>query len=155
MEIVDKHMDDILKSVGLRVHREKYDGLAHFGSVRVRLGYWNEKLSIEVISAADLTPHDVPFKVFKCSEKTQPSSDPFVELELKPTTNFFNEQKYTTAVQWKNLNPIFNETFHWRISPDDCLIQPATLVITVKDYDILTKNAFLGEALFPLHLVRY
>ncbi|ODM95910.1 Protein unc-13 D [Orchesella cincta] len=131
----------------------KYKGSANFGTVRVRTGYWNEKLSIEVMSAANLTAHDEPLKVFQCFQTMQPTSDPLVELELKPLTHFPDEKKYSTAVQWKNLNPTFNETFHWNISPNDCLQQAATLVVTVKDYDLLTRNAFLGEALYPLHLI--
>lgn len=56
-------------------------------------------------------------------------------------------------MKWNNLNPVFEQTFYWSITADDCTQPSAVLVLTVKDYDLLNKNEFLGEAIIPLHLV--
>jgi BAI1-associated protein 3 len=58
-----------------------------------------------------------------------------------------------TETRWKTLHPIYNEKFQWDITLTECLQENAVVVFTVKDYDFLSKNDFLGEAIVPLALV--
>jgi hypothetical protein len=61
-----------------------------FGHLTVRINYWDKKLTIEVISASDLLATDDSFHLWDLCKKRTPSTDPFVEVDMKPSDNFSN-----------------------------------------------------------------
>lgn len=63
-------------------------------------------------------------------------------------------KKYTTEVKWKSLDPVYGEKFSWNVKKTECLNPNSVIVFTVRDYDYLSKNDFLGEAIVPLCLVK-
>lgn len=67
---------------------KNFNGKTRFGTLRIRIGYWNEKLAVEVISATGLTPHDQELTIMKYFHKKEPTSDAMVELQLRPDSYF-------------------------------------------------------------------
>ncbi|XP_065055491.1 rabphilin-3A-like isoform X2 [Rhopilema esculentum] len=68
-------------------------------------------------------------------------SDPYVKCYLLPDPK--KKSKKKTAIKKKTLNPEFNEEFTYEISHDELVKK--TLCITVWDYDVGTKNDFIGS----------
>jgi len=151
------------------------------GYLSVRVNYWDKRLNVEIISASDLTASNDSFTIWDICKKKPPSNDPFVEIELQPTKNFtnvrftfhftqistvsvltnecnpcfiFQARKSVTETRWKTVNPIYNETFQWDVTLAECLKESSVIIFTVKDYDYLSQNDFLGEAIVPLSMVR-
>lgn len=56
-------------------------------------------------------------------------------------------------MQRKTVNPTFNEKFHWDVSQEESGQEDAVILFTVKDYDFLSHNDFLGEAVVPFSKV--
>jgi hypothetical protein len=61
-----------------------------FGTLSVRVGYWQGKLSVEVIAASNLVPVDDSFNILKLFKKKEANNDPFVEIEIQPE-HFFSD----------------------------------------------------------------
>jgi hypothetical protein len=53
----------------------------------------------------------VPKEILTSNEKYKDLDWKYVEVELKPRFMFPNEEKQTTSVVKKTLNPIYNEVF--------------------------------------------
>lgn len=62
-------------------------------------------MSVGVIQAADLIGMDM-----------SGTSDPYVKVFILPD----KKKKYETKVHRKTLNPVFNETFVFKVSPSTC-----------------------------------
>lgn len=73
------------------------------------------------------------------------TSDPYVKVFLLPD----KKKKYETKVQKKTLNPAFNETFTFKVSPNP----PRDLVSRSRPSPSCVLASWFGPAGAPCHLV--
>ncbi|XP_064961349.1 FT-interacting protein 3-like [Musa acuminata AAA Group] len=85
------------------------------------------KLGVEVVSAHDLMPKDA-----------QGSSSPFVELQ-------FSGQRFRTTTKERNLNPVWNERFHFNIPNLGSLPQLALEASVYSMSKASQPRSFLGK----------
>ncbi|VDN59877.1 unnamed protein product [Dracunculus medinensis] len=90
-------------------------------------------LAVTVIQAEDLPGMDM-----------SGTSDPYVKLYLLPE----KKKKVETKVHRKTLNPVFNETFIFKVPFAE--IASKTLVFAVYDFDRFSKHDQIGQVLIPL-----
>ncbi|ROI42815.1 Synaptotagmin-1 [Anabarilius grahami] len=86
------------------------------------------KLTVGILQAADLLSMD-----------SGGTSDPYVKVFILPD----KKKKYDTKVHKKTLNPVFNETFHFKIPFNE--MGGKTLVMSVYDFDRFSKHDVIGE----------
>ncbi|MGH0146839.1 UNVERIFIED_CONTAM: hypothetical protein FKN15_034849 [Acipenser sinensis] len=112
-----------------------------FGRISVKCYYEasEQKLYVEILHAADLIALD-----------TNGLSDPFVIIELCPQHWFPTAKSQRTQVKNKTLHPVFDELFHFQVTPAQYKKRFACIVFTVMDYDWLSTNDFAGEAICRL-----
>ncbi|KAM4554378.1 synaptotagmin VIII isoform 1-T3 [Fundulus diaphanus] len=94
------------------------------------------KLTVAILEAKNLKSMDLGG-----------SSDPFVKVQL--TLDKRKWKKKTTSVKKKTLNPYFNESFTFEVSMDQ--IQRVSLVISVWDYDAMSRNDSMGKVFLGCH----
>ncbi|KAI4823680.1 hypothetical protein KUCAC02_012255 [Chaenocephalus aceratus] len=73
------------------------------------------------------------------------TSDPYVKVFVLPD----KKKKYDTKVHKKTLNPVFNETFGFKIPFQE--IGGKTLVMCVYDFDRFSKHDVIGEIKIPMN----
>ncbi|XP_077069527.1 BAI1-associated protein 3 isoform X2 [Siphateles boraxobius] len=114
---------------------------SRFGRISVKCYYDapEQRLTVEILHAADLIALDA-----------NGLSDPFVIVELCPHHLFPMARSQRTQVKLKTLHPVFDELFHFHVSPEQYRHRCACLTFTVMDYDWLSTNDFAGEAVAPL-----
>uniref|UniRef100_A0A0N5BC53 Synaptotagmin n=1 Tax=Strongyloides papillosus TaxID=174720 RepID=A0A0N5BC53_STREA len=105
------------------------------GRIQYKLDYdfQQNQLSVTVIQAEDLPGMDM-----------SGTSDPYVKLYLMPE----KKKKVETKVHRKTLNPVFNETFIFKVPFNE--IGNKTLVFAVYDFDRFSKHDQIGQVLLPL-----
>ncbi|THD25961.1 Synaptotagmin-1, partial [Fasciola hepatica] len=105
------------------------------GKLRFSLDYDFQKgeLTVGVLEAADLPAMDM------CG-----TSDPYVKLFLLPD----KKKKFETKVHRKILNPVFNETFVFKVPYAE--VAGKTLVMMVYDFDRFSKHDQIGQIKVPL-----
>uniref|UniRef100_H2U7M8 C2 domain-containing protein n=1 Tax=Takifugu rubripes TaxID=31033 RepID=H2U7M8_TAKRU len=94
------------------------------------------KLIVGILQAQDLAAMDMGG-----------TSDPYVKVFLLPD----KKKKYETKVQRKNLCPVFNETFIFKIPYAE--LGGKTLVLQVFDFDRFSKHDMIGEIKIPMNSV--
>uniref|UniRef100_A0A3B3SF49 Synaptotagmin n=1 Tax=Paramormyrops kingsleyae TaxID=1676925 RepID=A0A3B3SF49_9TELE len=94
------------------------------------------KLTVGILQAADLISMD-----------TGGTSDPYVKVFLLPD----KKKKYDTKVHKKTLNPVFNETFVFKIPYQE--LGGKTLIMSVYDFDRFSKHDIIGEVKLPMNTV--
>ncbi|KAM9393018.1 BAI1-associated protein 3 [Pholidichthys leucotaenia] len=114
---------------------------SRFGRVSVKCYYDppEQRLTVEILHAADIMALDA-----------NGLSDPFVIVELCPHHLFPMAKSQRTQVKLKTLHPVFDELFHFNVSPEQYRHRYTCLTFTVMDYDWLSTNDFAGEAVAPL-----
>ncbi|XP_023689967.1 synaptotagmin-2-like isoform X1 [Paramormyrops kingsleyae] len=108
------------------------------GKLQYSLDYdfQDNKLTVGILQAADLISMD-----------TGGTSDPYVKVFLLPD----KKKKYDTKVHKKTLNPVFNETFVFKIPYQE--LGGKTLIMSVYDFDRFSKHDIIGEVKLPMNTV--
>ncbi|XP_046440576.1 synaptotagmin 1-like isoform X6 [Daphnia pulex] len=75
------------------------------------------------------------------------TSDPYVKVYLLPD----KKKKFETKVHRKTLNPVFNESFTFKVPYADAMAK--TLVFAIYDFDRFSKHDQIGEVKVPLCMV--
>ncbi|KAM6977202.1 synaptotagmin-2-like isoform 2-T2 [Aplochiton taeniatus] len=96
--------------------------------------FQDNKLTVGILQAADLLAMD-----------GGGTSDPYVKVFVLPD----KKKKYDTKVHKKTLNPVFNETFVFKIPFQE--MGGKTLVMSVYDFDRFSKHDVIGELKFPMN----
>ncbi|XP_057310416.1 calcium-dependent protein kinase C-like isoform X2 [Hydractinia symbiolongicarpus] len=107
-------------------HTEKR-GRIHMKIKYLAKGNDSGELQVEIREAKNLIPMDPTGQ-----------SDPYVKIKLHP-------KKEKTKVMKKNLNPVWNNSFSFRINKQDF---DKRLRVQVWDWDMATKNDFMGSMSF-------
>lgn len=129
MEELEENMEQNEKAQA----EEKED--LKLGRIQYKLDYdfQQGQLSVTVIQAEDLPGMDM-----------SGTSDPYVKLYLLPE----KKKKVETKVHRKTLNPVFNETFIFKVAFNE--ITAKTLVFAIYDFDRFSKHDQIGQVLIPL-----
>ena len=108
------------------------------GKLQFSLDYDFQKgeLAVGVIQGADLPGMDM-----------SGTSDPYVKVYLLPE----KKKKFETKVHRKTLNPVFNETFNFKVPYAE--MGSKTLVFAVYDFDRFSKHDQIGLVKVPLNSV--
>ncbi|KAL4232648.1 Synaptotagmin-2 [Mactra antiquata] len=108
------------------------------GKLQFSMDYDFQKgeLSVGVIQAADLPGMDM-----------SGTSDPYVKVYLLPD----KKKKHETKVHRKTLNPVFNETFIFKVPFAE--VASKTLVFAVYDFDRFSKHDQIGQVQVALNQV--
>uniref|UniRef100_A0A8C1BUC0 Synaptotagmin Va n=2 Tax=Cyprinus carpio TaxID=7962 RepID=A0A8C1BUC0_CYPCA len=110
----------------------------YYGKLEYSLDYsfTDNQLIVGVLQAQDLPAMDIGG-----------TSDPYVKVYMLPD----KKKKFETKVQRKNLCPVFNETFIFKIPFNDLAGQ--TLVLQVFDFDRFGKHDVIGEIKIPMNSI--
>uniref|UniRef100_A0A8C1XFX5 Synaptotagmin Vb n=1 Tax=Cyprinus carpio TaxID=7962 RepID=A0A8C1XFX5_CYPCA len=117
------------------VQKEEHENL---GKLEFSLDYnfTDAQLIVGVLQAQDLPAMDIGG-----------TSDPYVKVYLLPD----KKKKFETKVQRKNLCPVFNETFIFKIPYAE--LGGKTLVLQVFDFDRFGKHDVIGQITIPMNCV--
>ncbi|XP_041946239.1 synaptotagmin-2 isoform X1 [Alosa sapidissima] len=130
----DKHQDDDDEEgeTGLTEEEkeEEEKEVEMLGKLQYSLAYdfTDNKLTVGILQCADLVSMD-----------SGGTSDPYVKVFILPD----KKKKFDTKVQKKNLNPVFNESFVFKLPYEE--LGGKTLVMSVYDYDRFSKHDIIGE----------
>ncbi|KAM6979852.1 synaptotagmin-2-like isoform 2-T2 [Aplochiton taeniatus] len=94
------------------------------------------KLTVGILQCADLMSMD-----------SGGASDPYVKVFILPD----KKKKFDTKVHKKTLNPVFNETFIFKIPYEE--LGGKTLVMSVYDYDRFSKHDIIGEVKLAMNTI--
>ncbi|CAD5113346.1 DgyrCDS2520 [Dimorphilus gyrociliatus] len=108
-----------------------------YGRLQFSLDYnfKKEELNVGVIQASDLPGMDATG-----------TSDPYVKVFI-----FGENKRFETQIHKKTLNPIFNESFNFKIPYVE--VVKKIVVFKMYDYDRFTKNEEMGRILIPLNTI--
>lgn len=105
-------------------------------SYTVDYDFTSNQLTIGIIKATDLVGMDM-----------SGTSDPYVKVYLMPD----KKKKQETKVHRKTLNPIFNESFQFKVPFAE--IGGQTLVLAVYDFDRFSKHDMIGQIKLNLNSI--
>ncbi|XP_066560989.1 protein unc-13 homolog D isoform X2 [Amia ocellicauda] len=134
----------IEKFLEQKVWEQKSYSSEKYGAITL-IGFYkksDQQLHIEVLNAVSLIPLD-----------SNGSSDPFVQLSLEPRHRFPQVESRCTQIKKSDLNPLFEESFEFRVPVEQCHAAGSCLVLTVLDHDTLRSDDFEGEAFLSLRAI--
>ncbi|XP_046341799.1 synaptotagmin-1-like isoform X2 [Haliotis rufescens] len=137
-EKVQPDLDELNVNMEDNEDNESTKSEVKLGKLQFSLDYDFQKgeLSVGVIQAADLPGMDM-----------SGTSDPYVKVYLLPD----KKKKYETKVHRKTLNPVFNETFTFKVPYAE--VGSKTLTFAVYDFDRFSKHDQIGQVLVPLNSI--
>ncbi|KAJ8383820.1 hypothetical protein AAFF_G00213900 [Aldrovandia affinis] len=108
------------------------------GKLQYSLDYdfQDNKLTVGILQAADLISMD-----------TGGTSDPYVKVFILPD----KKKKFDTKVHKKTLNPVFNESFVFKIPYQE--LGGKCLVMSVYDFDRFSKHDIIGEVKLQMNQI--
>ncbi|XP_035380334.1 synaptotagmin Va [Electrophorus electricus] len=111
---------------------------AYFGKLEYTLDYnfTENQFIVGILQAQDLAAMDIGG-----------TSDPYVKVYMLPD----KKKKFETKIQRKNLCPVFNETFSFKVPFNDLAGQ--ILVLQVFDFDRFGKHDVIGEIKIPMNSI--
>uniref|UniRef100_A0A673J506 Synaptotagmin n=1 Tax=Sinocyclocheilus rhinocerous TaxID=307959 RepID=A0A673J506_9TELE len=139
-KINSKHQDDDDEEgeTGLTEEEkeEEEKEVEKLGKLQYSLDYdfQDNKLTVGIMQCADLISMD-----------SGGTSDPYVKVFILPD----KKKKFDTKVHKKTLNPVFNESFVFKIAYEE--LGGKTLVMSVYDYDRFSKHDIIGEVKLPMN----
>ncbi|KAG7459837.1 hypothetical protein MATL_G00214930 [Megalops atlanticus] len=124
------------KEDGDKKEGEGQEEKENLGKLEFTLDYnfTDSQLIVGILQAQDLAAMDMGG-----------TSDPYVKVYMLPD----KKKKYETKVQRKNLCPVFNETFTFKIPYSE--LGGQTLVMQVYDFDRFSKHDVIGEIKIPMN----
>ncbi|XP_030076943.1 synaptotagmin-2 [Microcaecilia unicolor] len=136
----NKQDDDDDAETGLTEGEEKEEEKEeeNLGKLQFSLDYdfQNNQMQVGVIQAAELPALDMGG-----------TSDPYVKVFFLPD----KKKKFETKVHRKTLNPVFNETFTFKIPYQE--LGGKTLCMSIYDFDRFSKHDIIGEIKVPMNTV--
>ncbi|XP_029429649.1 synaptotagmin-2 [Rhinatrema bivittatum] len=136
----NKQDDDDDAETGLTEGEEKEEEKEeeNLGKLQFSLDYdfQNNQMQVGVIQAAELPALDMGG-----------TSDPYVKVFFLPD----KKKKFETKVHRKTLNPVFNETFTFKIPYQE--LGGKTLCMSIYDFDRFSKHDIIGEVKVPMNTV--
>eukprot|EP00040_Diaphanoeca_grandis_P034180 m.210698 g.210698 ORF g.210698 m.210698 type:complete len:641 (+) comp33089_c0_seq1:146-2068(+) len=108
------------------------------GHIRLDIRLTKTQLIVQIFEASSLLACDLNGK-----------SDPYVKLKLEPDVD--KESKRKTAVSKKTLDPVWNETITYELAGFKGMER---LQISIWDWDLITKNDFMGAVSFSLEQIK-
>ncbi|XP_075470044.1 synaptotagmin-2 isoform X2 [Ascaphus truei] len=96
----------------------------------------NNQIQVGIIQATELPALDIGG-----------TSDPYVKITFLPD----KKKKHETKVHRKTLNPIFNETFTFKIPYQE--LGGKTLLLSIYDFDRFSKHDIIGEVKVAMNTV--
>lgn len=137
-EKVQPDLDELEVNMEDNEDAESQKSVEKLGKLQFSLDYDFQKgeLTVGVIQGADLPGMDM-----------SGTSDPYVKVYLMPD----KKKKHETKVHRKTLNPVFNESFTFKVPYAE--IGSKTLVLAVYDFDRFSKHDQIGQVRVPLNSV--
>ncbi|XP_028848537.1 synaptotagmin-2-like isoform X2 [Denticeps clupeoides] len=128
--------DDVETGMTAEEKEEEPKEKEKLGKLQFSLDYdfSDNKLTVGILQAADLLSMD-----------SGGTSDPYVKVFILPD----KKKKFDTKVHKKTLNPVFNETFNFKIPFQE--MGGKTLVMAVYDFDRFSKHDIIGEIKIPMN----
>uniref|UniRef100_H3D4U9 Synaptotagmin 2 n=1 Tax=Tetraodon nigroviridis TaxID=99883 RepID=H3D4U9_TETNG len=132
----DDEEDDVEPGLTGDEKEEEVKEKEKLGKLQYSIDYdfQENKLTVGILQAADLLSMD-----------SGGTSDPYVKVFVLPD----KKKKFDTKVHKKTLNPVFNETFSFKIPFQE--MGGKTLVMSVYDFDRFSKHDVIGEIKIPMN----
>ncbi|XP_020785622.1 synaptotagmin-2-like [Boleophthalmus pectinirostris] len=132
----DDEEDDVEPGLPGEEKEEEVKEKEKLGKLQYSIDYdfQENKLTVGILQAADLLSMD-----------SGGTSDPYVKVYVLPD----KKKKFDTKVHKKTLNPVFNETFTFKIPFQE--MGGKTLVMSVYDFDRFSKHDVIGEIKIPMN----
>ncbi|CAH2302173.1 unc-13 homolog D isoform X2 [Pelobates cultripes] len=124
-----------------RIQQQRESTSEKYGAVTIKASYLpsEQKLRVEILNAVNLIPRNA-----------NGSCDPFVQITLEPKHLFPAVEQRSTQTQKDELNPLYDETFDFLVTHEQCEVAGACLLLSVFDYETFLSNNLEGEAFVAL-----
>jgi len=127
------HIKEVLEDIALKIVRETVQRRLSQGEARAQAC----TLTVDVLQGRSLASKDVTG-----------FSDPYCKVRFIDPKGGKKDVSHDTKVVYKNINPKWNETFHFDF--DEVENAEASIEFTVWDKDALGSDDFMGEVVFKV-----